>query len=82
MTLSNVTCIKVNIIKCCQNGVKFFSSLDVFQSYTFLMLLCIAHAFVHCSCFCAFLMLLCAKTDSCSKSIGYEVFLMYELTLM
>ena len=46
MMLSKVTCIEVNIIKCCQNGVKFCIILGVIKSYPFLMLLCISHAFV------------------------------------
>ena len=58
MTSSKVTCIEVNVIKCRQNGVNFCSFLKATLS----------------SCFCAFLMLLCAKTGYTKTEI-FKTFL-------
>ena len=46
MMLSNVKCIELNIIQCCQKGGKFCSRFGVIKSYSFLKRLCISHAFV------------------------------------
>ena len=62
MTSSKVTCIEVNIIMFCQNGVKFCSF--------FLLVLKATHS----SCFCAFLKLLCTKTGYTKAEITKRFF--------